>query len=134
MVSMVFRALGVWFLFVPAAILNGALRDKVLIVVLGQALALPLSGIILSILIFFITMIFVPYLGGSAAWHFWLTGFMWLILTVAFEFVFGHCVMGKTWVEIVQIFNVAQGNLMIVVVIATLISPFFAARFRGLIS
>ena len=134
MVSMVFRALGVWFLFVPAAILNGVLRDKVLIVVFGQALALPLSGVILSILVFLITVIFVPYLGGSAAWHFWLIGCIWLILTVAFEFVFSHFVMGKTWVEIVQVFNVAQGNLMIVVLIGTLISPFFAARLRGLIS
>lgn len=44
MVSLVFRALVVWFLFVPAAILNGALRDKVLNVVLGQALAFFLSG------------------------------------------------------------------------------------------
>jgi hypothetical protein len=42
--------------------------------------------------------------------------------------------MGKTLAEIMRVFNVAQGNLMIVVLIATLISPFFAARFRGLIS
>ena len=47
MVSMVFRALGVWFLFVPAAILNGALRDKVLIVVLGQAFGIA-SGVVVD--------------------------------------------------------------------------------------
>lgn len=46
-------------------------------------------------------MTLVPYQCGSVSWHFWLIGCMWLILTMAFEFVFGHYVIDKTWAEIV---------------------------------
>ena len=46
------QAVAIWMIIIPIAILNGALRESVLIK-LG-AIALPLSGIILSFCIFLV--------------------------------------------------------------------------------
>ena len=44
----IIRVFAIWVLFIPLAILNGAVREKVLIPLLGMQFALPLSGILLS--------------------------------------------------------------------------------------
>ena len=50
----IMKSLIIWICFIPAAILNGGLREYVLVPVIGQKWALPASGIILSGLIFLI--------------------------------------------------------------------------------
>lgn len=52
------QAVGIWFLIIPLAILNGGLRENVLNK-LGS-ISLPLSGIILSICIFVIAYLLIP--------------------------------------------------------------------------
>ena len=44
-------------------------------------------------------------------------GATWTILTVVFEFVFGHWVDGKTWSELFQNYNVADGRLWLLALI-----------------
>ena len=48
----ILKSLIIWICFIPAAILNGGLREYVLAPAIGQKWALPASGIILSGLIF----------------------------------------------------------------------------------
>ena len=50
MLNKYIQATGIWFLIIPLAIINGGLRENILIK-LGD-IALPLSGIILSIYIY----------------------------------------------------------------------------------
>lgn len=38
-------------------------------------------------------------------------GALWVVLTVGFEFGFGHYVDGKTWSELLGDYNVAKGHL-----------------------
>ena len=52
------QAVGIWFLIIPIAILNGGLRENVLNK-LGS-ISLPLSGIILSICVFVIAYLLIP--------------------------------------------------------------------------
>ena len=52
------QAIGIWFLIIPLAIMNGGLRENIL-VKLGD-IALPLSGIILSICIFVVAYLLIP--------------------------------------------------------------------------
>ena len=54
------RAIVIWMLIIPLAILNGGLRENVLNK-LGD-IALPLSGVILSICILLVAFIFIPKL------------------------------------------------------------------------
>ena len=130
---MLFKAIGIWVLFVSAAIVNGTAREKLLTPLLGQQLSLPLSGIVLSILIFIITLLLVPVLRPSASSQYWLVGGMWVLLTLAFEFIFGHYVIGNPWGKLFEAYNAAKGNLWILVLITTAISPCLAARLRGLV-
>jgi len=132
MLIILLKSTGIWFVIVIAAVLNGLLREKVLVPSIGGELALPASGIILSALVFSIAFVFVPFIGAIEARTYVLVGFWWVVLTLAFEFLFGHFVMGKSWQEIVQVFNIKKGDVFIVVLIVTAVSPWLAARIRGL--
>ena len=82
--TIVVRASGLWFPLLPLAILNGAIREGVLVHVLGQHLALPLSGVSLSALIFLFALAVSQWLGASATTHYVAAGVVWLLLTVLF--------------------------------------------------
>ena len=53
--NLVLKAGGVWLFIVIVAIANGLVRETFLVPALGQPLALPVSGISLSVLVFVIT-------------------------------------------------------------------------------
>ncbi len=124
------QAIGSWFLLIPIAILNAGVREKILLPWLGFW-SLPLSGLSLSLLIFLVTLALIPLFSTHrSSDYFWIGG-LWLICTLGFEFLFGHYGLGKSWREILTIFDLTQGNLMILVLLSTFFSPHFAARLRG---
>ena len=51
-------------------------------------------------------------------------GLMWLVMTVIFEFIFGHYVMGNSWEKLLHDYNLLEGRLWVVVLIWTTISPY----------
>jgi len=128
-----FRIVGVWVLFVIVAILNAAIRELIFTPMIGQQLALPLSGILLSIFIFFITLGMVPFLKVSNLSGFWLVGVFWVLLTVTFEFIFGYYIIGESWDTLFEIFNILEGNLFVLVLLVTAVSPYIAAKIRVLV-
>ena len=86
----ILKSLLVWVCFIPAAILNGGLREHVLARALGEKWALPLSGIILSVCIFLITWLLLPRTVKAVSSKDSLQiGICWVFLTIAFEFVSG---------------------------------------------
>jgi hypothetical protein len=125
------KALGIWALMALFAILNGILREKVLVPLFGQPQADPLSGISLSLLIFLLSWLSVPWLGTLASHEYWLVGGLWLVMTLLFEFVFGRLVAGKTWDELLRAYDFTTGNLWALVLVVMVISPYLAARLRG---
>jgi hypothetical protein len=76
---------GIWALLAIVAIMNGVVRDKLLALLIGERLSLPLSGVLLSLLIFCVTLIMVPFLAISRPWGFLYVGIVWVLLTLAFE-------------------------------------------------
>jgi hypothetical protein len=126
------KSVGIWLLIVIAAIINGAIREKLLIPLIGSDVSIPLSGITLSVLVLIITYFTITFLGELKARVYVFIGLFWIILTVAFEYLFGHYVIGKTWYEINQIFSLRQGNLFIVALIVTASSPWVAAKLHGI--
>ena len=54
----------------------------------------------------------------------WMIGLMWLLLTVLFEFVFGHYVMKNSWEKLLADYNIFKGRLWVVVLIWTTIAPY----------
>lgn len=131
MLKVAVKSIAVWLVIVIAAIFNGAIREKRLTPFIGSDISLPLSGITLSALVFIITYFAIPFFGNVKSRVYLLIGVFWILLTLAFEYLFGHYVMGTPWHEIHQVFTLLNGNLFIIVLIVTALSPWAAARLRG---
>ncbi len=132
MIDMLLKTMGIWFVIVFAAIMNGTIREKILVPIIGSNLALPLSGISLAIIVFVVSFLIIPFIGASEPKIYFSIGLFWVVLTLLFEFIFGHFVAGKPWKDIMQVFNLKEGDLFIVVLCVTAISPWLAAKIRGL--
>lgn len=133
MMKWLVKTLGVWFVLVAAAILNGLLREQVFNPALGPEAALPLSGITLALAIFLITWLLVPVFGPLRPGTYLVTGLIWVGLTLAFEYLFGHYVLGKPWQAIHAVFDVGGGNLFILALLSAGLSPCLAGKLRGMI-
>ena len=119
----ILKSLLVWVCFIPAAILNGGLREHVLVGAVGEKWALPLSGIILSACIFLITWFLLPRTVKALSSKDSLRiGICWVFLTIAFEFASGLA-GGNTIKELLAAYNPLTGNLWLLVLAATLLSP-----------
>lgn len=133
MTGVLAKGIGIWLIIVVAAIMNGLIREKVLTPLIGSQFALPLSGVILSLLIFIIAFFSIPFIDESRGKVYLAIGLLWVALTLSFEYLFGHFVVGMSWHEISQVFNLKAGNLFIVAVFASAISPWLVAKIRGMV-
>lgn len=115
----------VWICFIPVAILNGGLREYVLVKFIGEETALPVSGILLSVFIFLVTWLMLPRLvKGCLA-----IGVCWALLTAALESAAG-ITGGSTITEILAAYNPSTGNLWVLVLATTLLSPVLLKMFK----
>ena len=88
------KAFGIWLLILVCAVLNGVLREAVLLPAFGKPAAFVISGVVLSLLIVAVSLVLVPRLGPLSMPHAMYVGVFWLALTLAFEFGFG--LLGST--------------------------------------
>ena len=117
------KSLIVWLCFIPVAILNGGLREYVLYRLFGERLALPVSGILLSLFIFLTAWLMLPRLAKKCDLKDSLAmGLCWGLLTVAFEFAAGIA-SGSTISELLAAYHPSTGNLWVLVLATTGLSP-----------
>ena len=128
-----FKALALWIAILVLAILNGALREKILVPALGNFAGLVASGTVLSVCIFVVALFAAPWYGPMTSRHWLLVGLFWFLLTLVFEFSFGRYVQHRTWAELSAAYTFQGGNIWPIVLVVLLISPWLAARIRGLI-
>lgn len=50
-------------------------------------------------------------------------GLLWLALTMAFEFLFGHYIMGASWERLMHDYNIVQGRIWVFVPIWIATAP-----------
>lgn len=58
-------------------------------------------------------------------------GVLWLVATVTFEFLAGHVVFRNPWPKLLADYDVRQGRVWVVVLVATALAPRWAAGVRG---
>ncbi len=58
-------------------------------------------------------------------------GFIWLGMTIIFEFIFGHYVMGHPWSRLFHDYNLLKGRVWILVLIWITIAPYLFYRISG---
>ena len=110
----------IWVMIIPIAILNGGLREYVL-VKLGN-LALPLSGIILSLCIFVVAYLLIPKIKNCTKRDYIFFGVMWFILTNLFDLI-AYINAGVGFSGLFQSYNILTGNTWLLVVLTALFSP-----------
>ena len=117
-----------WIGLVIIAILNGALRERGYRTYMSELTAHQLStfvGILLfSVYIWILTGIWRIQSPGQAL----VIGGVWVALTIAFEFIFGHYVMRHTWSDLLHNYNLLKGRLWVLVLVWTAIAPYVFYR------
>lgn len=124
------RAFGAWLLILACAILNGALREAVLLPAFGKPVALAMSGLLLSALTLAVACTAIRWIGVARASQSLVVGLFWLLLTLAFEFGFGLLVQRQTWQEMLEAYTFKDGNLWPLVLAAVLLAPWLVYRLR----
>jgi hypothetical protein len=127
------KAIALWLAILFLAVLNGTLREKALVPAIGSFAAFIASGIVLSGCIFLVALIAAPWYGRLSDSRWLMVGMFWLVLTVAFEFGFGRLALHKPWAELLEAYTFKGGNIWPLVLGATLVSPWLAASWRGLV-
>ncbi len=125
------KTLQLWILFTPLAIINGSIRNYVYQPVLGDLAAHQLSTVLAVILFICVAYIFL----GSTTKHatntsLFLAGFGLLLITILFEFVFGHYVVGHPWSRLLADYNVQQGRVWSLFLITLFFTPFIVKQLK----
>lgn len=108
---MISRYLFFWLILAVVAIANGLLRQATYGRHLSELAAHQLStltGILLTGGVVWALNQFWPIRSAKEAW---MIGVCWLLMTVAFEFGFGHYVAGHSWVRLFADYNLLEGRV-----------------------
>lgn len=106
------------------AIINGTIRNLFYKDALGELLAHQLSTASLIVLIGAYTWLFGFLWRIQSTSQALIIGLIWVSLTIAFEFIFGHYVMGHPWARLLHEYNILQGRVWLLVLIWTALAPF----------
>ncbi len=120
-----------WLGLVLLAILNGTLRQKGYGPLMSELSAHQVSTLIAIIIFAVYIYIITGFFRLESARQALLIGAVWVAMTVIFEFLFGHFVMGHSWSRLFHDYNLLQGRLWLLVLIWTFIAPWIFYRIRS---
>lgn len=127
------RALALWLGLVVLAIANGAVREAWLAPSLGPRAGEVASAVLLSALILVVAYLSIRWIGTRTVRGALAVGGLWLVLTVAFEFLGGRYLFGVEWDELVDNYRFWRGRAWVLVLVTVFAAPWLAARARGLV-
>jgi hypothetical protein len=109
------------------AILNGLLRELTYCYVAGEKTGHQISSILLSLIICFYVIILNSRVTLKNSTEAFTVGFVWLILTIAFELLVGF-VAGAPFNKQIQDYNILDGNLWVLVLLTVFFAPVLLRR------
>jgi hypothetical protein len=112
-----------WLLLLVAMFANGMLRVFVLQPRLGEHAARQVAVFLGIVIIFGLALPFVKSLPRPTPAELLRVGLLWLALTVAFEFLFGHYVSGASWDTLLADYDLLRGRLWPLVLLSTAVAP-----------
>ncbi len=125
---MLLRYIFAWIPMIFIGILNGILRESTYGKYLSELRAHQVSTLT-GVLLFSV------YIWGLT--RFWslessqqaiAIGLIWLMLTIIFEFVFGHFIAGHSWQRLLDDYDFMAGRVWIIVPLWIAISPLLFSR------
>lgn len=125
------RAALLWLGFAVLAVGCGALRVLLLEPLVGPGPAHVLGTLAVCALFLALIAWFVGRrrLRGNA--RLLALGVFWTALTIAFEFGFGHYVMGHPWERLLADYNILAGRIWVLVLATMLLGPLGVRRVLG---
>ncbi|MCF8369545.1 MAG: hypothetical protein K9G76_10920 [Bacteroidales bacterium] len=113
-----------WFGLMAIAILNGMFRvmtyGRFMPEIRGHQLS-TLTGIALT---GFFVWKFNLYYPITSIRESWLIGLIWLVMTILFEFGFGHYVMHRSWEFLLRDYRLDKGRIWSIFLIWILLAPY----------
>ena len=128
---MILKFIAYWIPLPIIGIINGVMREFGYRSFVNELLAHQISTITLIILVGGYTWFISHALRIEAPGQALMLGVVWLVLTVMFEFLFGHYVMGNPWSKLLHDYNLLAGRLWTLILIWITISPFIVYKLRS---
>jgi hypothetical protein len=129
---MIWRALAVWFAILLMANVNGALREVLLIRPFGPVAGRSISTLLLCAIIVLISWLSIDWIKPATRAEAVQIGILWLVLTLAFEFLVGHYVFRKSWPDLLEDYDLSRGRIWVLALLTVSTAPLLTARLRGL--
>ena len=118
----------VWVQMVAIAIANGALRESWYGQHLSELAAHQLSTltavILFGVYIWFVVRFWPPTSAAQAV----AVGLLWLVMTITFEFLFGHYLAGHSWERLLHDYNLLAGRVWPLVLVWVAVAPYLFFR------
>ena len=118
-----------WLPMIVIAFANATLRELVLMKQFNEFRLHQLSTITLIVLCFIYAWFVFPFLQIQNVKQAFLTGIIWLLLTVAFEFFLGR-LSGKSWEYLLRDYDVAGGRIWPLFLFFLLMMPYITYILR----
>ena len=125
---MIWKYFAAWFPMVILAVANGTIRELGFRPFLDELPAHWLSTVTFVLLLFGYLWVISKKWKIESDRQAMQIGFMWLGMTIAFEFGFGHYVMGHPWSKLLHDYNILEGRLWTLVLVAVLTGPIVVSR------
>ena len=129
--KVVIRGFAIWFVLIIAEIIHGILRAIVLVPIVGEFRSNQIGVFTGSAIILSIAYFTIRWIGANRPNELLLVGLIWLVLTMAFEVLFGRFMVGLSWERIASDYNVLNGGLMPLGLLVLVFSPMIASKLRG---
>lgn len=118
------RYLYAWLVLLLVAVINGGLRDFTYGRHVSELLAHQISCVIGIALFAVVISQYVRRWSPASAREAWFIGAFWMVLTVAFEFLFFHYVAGHSWEALLANYDLASGRLWPLILLWVLVAPY----------
>jgi hypothetical protein len=125
---MKFRYLIAWLVLLVVAMVNGALREFTYGQYLSELSAHQLSCVTGILLFAVVIRRYVRRWPPASARAAWQIGLFWMVLTVAFEFLFFHYVGGHSWQVLLANYDLSAGRLWPLILLWVAVAPRFFYR------
>lgn len=117
-----------WIPMVFIAIANGVLRQAGYGHYMSELHAHQLSSLIAALLFGVYIRVLLRRWPAASARQALAIGLAWLVLTVAFEFLFGHYVAGHSWSRLFHDYNLLAGRVWLLVLAWISLAPYLYHR------
>jgi hypothetical protein len=122
------RYLLAWLPMVAIAVANGALRDlwygKRMSELRAHQLSTAVGFVLLGVYMWMVVRVWPPASSEQA----WVLGALWLILTLALEFLLGRYVARKSWQQLFHDYNLLAGRVWVLVPVWVAAAPYLFFR------